>query len=178
MPPTIRQNLRRPHDSMKKFFFIILNLCAITCFSQNVAVLEEVTLSDRLMRISMDTLAMTRCHECISAEKVPYFVFDYYPATLAEDEFQIGIYPAFLSREEFSNLGYYFIIQGVPYVLSRDIPGWLYHKTGNSKVFIIAHKEGADAVSRYIPWIIIKCKNHTRTITTHNACSCGDGYLY
>ena len=164
---------------MKKILIILVSFYATTCLGQEFAILEEVKLRDAFLRDGFDTLLTSKLNKCVSTEKAPYFVIDYYPATLASDEFQIGVYPAFLSPEEFSNLGYYVVIKDIPFVLPRDIPKWFYNKTGNAKIFIRVAKAGAESVRRYIPWALLRGRNRTLSvISPYVTCRCVLGYIY
>ena len=174
---------------MKKILIILVSFYATTCLGQEFAILEEVKLRDAFLRDGFDTLLTSKLNKCVSTEKAPYFVIDYYPATLASDEFQIGVYPAFLSPEEFSNLGYYVVIKDIPFVLPRDIPKWFYNKTGKKRLFTILFDREMEAkwqaeydvpiiddreFIRSIPWILIRGENQTlkQPIDTY-LCFCG-----
>lgn len=118
---------------MKKVFLILFLLNTISLYSREYITLEEVTLSDSLTQFAVETIIEQR-PQCFSFS-VPYYVVDYCPATLGEDEFHLIIYPADLTAVEMHKLKYFFVIRNVQFVLSRDTPEWFFCKKNTTKQF-------------------------------------------
>ena len=96
-------------------------------------------------------------------------------------------------------LGYYLVLQGIPFVLPRNIPQWFYQKTGNTRSFSIMfdreqeekdwqrywEKSGIkkDDIApviddrefiRHIPWILLRGENRTlKYPLIKKICYCG-----
>ena len=162
---------------MKKHIIvlIILSFISIIVYSKPSVILEEVVLRDSIMISSLSKI-IKKNSKCFSLKVVEYYAFDYCPSTLAKNEFYIYLFPADLTDEEMRKLGYYFVINDIPFVLPRDIPKWFYNKTGKKRLFTILFDREMEAkwqagydvpiiddreFIRSIPWILIRGENQT-----------------